>query len=378
MLATTLLRATLIAAAVGLALPASAQAAKPKSLVIALDGARADALEIASTPNLQRLINGTWQSGYRGAYAYQAQTIKDADTMSGPNHTSIYTGVTSAKHLVTANDATQMAAVNEIDYLSALELANSGLNTVKLATWSLDAQVPSAADYLKIETDAGSTDRAVKMLAGTYSDADWVLGRDVDALFVFLDDIDHAGHSYGWLSSNYYSSVQTADAQIGRILDAIRARPDFANEDWQIVVTADHGGYGTGHGPRSAVYFTIPFLVASRTAAQGVLSGRPHNMDTMATVLGHFGVDPTQSFPRIDGSGSYALDGTARGASVRPTFTGSLGAGLVANLRFNGSYGDATGRGNNLAIGAGSPAFIPASSAAPCRSTRAARAARNT
>jgi hypothetical protein len=358
MLASQLLRATLIAAAVALALPADAQAGKPKSLVIALDGARADALEIAATPNLQRLINGTWQSGYRGAYAYQAQTIKDADTMSGPNHTSIYTGVTSAKHLVTANDATQMAAVNELDYFSALELANSNLNTAKLATWSLDAQVPCAADYVKIETDAGSTDRAVKMLAGTYSDADWALGRDVDAMFVFLDDIDHAGHTYGWLSSNYYSGMQTADVQIGRILDAIRARPDFANEDWQIIVTADHGGYGTSHGPRSAVYFTSPFLVASRTAGQGVISGRPHNMDTMATVLGHFGVDPAQAFPRIDGSGSYTLDGTARGASVRPAFTGSLGSGLVANLRFNGTYGDTTGRGNNLAIGAGSPAFI--------------------
>jgi len=359
MLASTLLRrAALLVALAGFALPACAQNARPKSLVIALDGARADALEIASTPNLQRLINGTWQSGYQGAYGYQAQTIKDADTMSGPNHTSIYTGVTSAKHLVTANDVTQMSAVNELDYLSALELKNSALNTVKLATWSLDANVPSAADYLKIETDAGSTDRAVKMLAGTYSDASWTLGRDVDAMFVFLDDIDHAGHSYGWLSSSYYSSLQTADTQIGRMLDAIRARPDFATENWQIIVTADHGGYGTGHGPRSAVYFTIPFLVASRTAAQGVLSGRPHNMDTMATVLSHFGVDPEQSIPRIDGSGSYVLDGSVRGASVRPAFTGSLASGLVANLRFNGTYGDATGRGNNLAIGAGSPAFI--------------------
>lgn len=357
MLASTL-RATLIAAAIGLALPAIAQAAKPKSLVIALDGARADALEIASTPNLQRLIGGTWQSGYRGAYAYQGQTIKDADTMSGPNHTSIYTGVTSAKHQVTVNDGPQMAAVNELDYFSALELANRGLNTVKLATWSLDAQVPCAADYLKIETDAASTDRAVKMLSGTYSDADWSLGRDVDAMFVFLDDIDHAGHSYGWLSNNYYGSVQTADTQIGRMLDAIRARPDFANEDWQIIVTSDHGGYGTSHGPRSAAYFTIPFLVASRTVSQGVLSGRPHNMDTMASVLTHFGVDPTQSFPRIDGSSSYTLDGTARGASVRPAFAGSLASGLVANLRFNNTYGDATGRGNNLAIGAGSPTFI--------------------
>ncbi|GAB3347425.1 alkaline phosphatase family protein [Lysobacter tyrosinilyticus] len=355
---TLMRRAAVLVTLIGLTLPACAQSAQPKSLVIALDGARADALEIAGTPNLQRLINGTWQPGYQGAYAYQAQTIKDADTMSGPNHTSIYTGVTSAKHGVTANDAAQMSAVNELDYLSALELKNSALNTVKLATWSLDANVPTASDYLKIESDAGSTDRAVKMLGGTYTDANWALGRNVDAMFVFFDDPDHAGHTYGWLSSNYYSALQTADTQIGRILDAVRARPNFANENWQIIVTADHGGYGTSHGPRSAVYFTIPFLVASRTASQGVISGRAHNMDTMATVLSHFGYDPAQSFPRIDGSGNYTLDDTARGASVRPALPASLATGLVANLRFNDTYADNTGRGNSVTIGAGSPAFI--------------------
>lgn len=349
--------ATVAATLLGLICTAGVQAATPKSLVIALDGVRADALEIAGTPNLQRLVAGTWQPGYQGAYAYQAQTIKDADTMSGPNHTSIYTGVTAVKHGVTANDVTQMSTVNELDYLSALELNNAALNTVKLATWGADGVVPTAVDYLKIESDAASTVRAEKMLAGTYSDTGWALGRDVDALFVFFDDPDHSGHSYGWLSANYYNSLRVADAYIGRILDAVRARPNFANEDWQIIVTSDHGGYGSSHGARQAMCFTIPFLVASQVANQGVLSGRPHNMDVMPTVLGHFGITPAQNFAYNDGSGSYSLDAALRGVSVRPP-SPSLATGLVANLRFNGSYADNTGRGNNVAVGAGSPAFV--------------------
>lgn len=144
-----------MAALTGLAAStACAQTLTPKSLVIAIDGARADAIELTNTPNLQSLIKGTWAPGYRGAYAYQAQTIKDAATMSGPNHTSIYTGVTAIKHRVTANDDTQMRAVKQLDYLSVLEQERSTLNTVKLATWSSDGVIPTAADYLKVSSDA--------------------------------------------------------------------------------------------------------------------------------------------------------------------------------------------------------------------------------
>lgn len=339
-----------------LSAPVCALAATPKSLVIALDGTRADALEIVGAPNFQRLVDGTWQSGYRGAYAYQAQTIKDADTMSGPNHTSIFTGVNAAQHGVTGNNATQMSAVDELDYLSVLELNSTAINTVKLVSWGLDANVPSSADYVRIETDAGSTARAEAMLAGTYSDANWTLGRDVDALFVFFDDPDHAGHNDGWLSSSYYSTLQTTDANIGRILDAVRSRANFANEDWQIVVTADHGGYGTTHGALQATCFTIPFLVASKAVSQGTLRGRPHNMDVMPTVLAHFGINPAQSFTHIGGGSSYALDGVVRSGDVRPPAP-PLPTGLVANLRFNGSYADNSGRGNGATVGAGSPSF---------------------
>ena len=48
---------------IGLAQPASA--ARPMALVIMLDGCRADAVENATAPNLQKLMAGQWQPGYR-------------------------------------------------------------------------------------------------------------------------------------------------------------------------------------------------------------------------------------------------------------------------------------------------------------------------
>lgn len=194
------------------------------------------------------------------------------------------------------------------------------------------------------------------MLRGSYADANWRLGRNVDAMFVFFDDVDDAGHSSTWLSGSYLAEIADVDAQIGQLLAAIKARPSFATEDWQILVTADHGGRD-GHGAMEAACYTIPFLVASRTAAQGTLSYRVSNSDATATVLTHFGIDPRQAFQLSDGSGSYLLDGVAQGRSVRPPH-GPLASGLVANLRLNTRYADASGRGNHLAVGGGSPVFI--------------------
>ena len=37
----------------------------PKALVVMLDGCRADAVENATAPNLQKLMAGQWQPGYR-------------------------------------------------------------------------------------------------------------------------------------------------------------------------------------------------------------------------------------------------------------------------------------------------------------------------
>src|SRR5262249_13379465 len=82
-------------------------------------------------PHPRSLIAGTWGDGpgiaYRGAYADYATTILDAPTVSGPNHTSIYTGVTAVDHGVTGNNDAQMAAVTFPDYLKLLKNANPAL-----------------------------------------------------------------------------------------------------------------------------------------------------------------------------------------------------------------------------------------------------------
>lgn len=276
-----------------------------KHLMIAVDGLRGDALEAANTPAFDSLINGTWQPNYNGAYTAEAQCLTDAASVSGPNHWSIMTGATGSQHGVTGNgDLASGDGENFPHYLSLLERDNPELNTAYLFTWTPDILVPCEADYIFDGGDDDNAGRVAGILSGTYEDLEgpldtaWPMGTDPDAIFLFLDDVDGAGHGniFAPDSPNYLAAIEEVDSQLGQILTAIQSRPSFADESWQIVITTDHGGIGFNHGGNTPEELTIPFIVAGLDAEQGGLPsfmerGGTRNFDTVPTALQHMGVE---------------------------------------------------------------------------------------
>ncbi|MBQ4848440.1 alkaline phosphatase family protein [Pseudoalteromonas sp. MMG005] len=339
-----LLNTTLCCTALGMS---SASLASTHSLLIAVDGLRGDGIENANTPHLDTLINGTWAAGYKAAFAHYAQTMTDAAPNSGPNHVGIMTGVTAKKSGVTGNG--NVAGGNYSTYphyLTLLEQSNSSLNTAYLVTWGTDMQITNTAD-LKIDAnDAVNTQNAVNIIKGTYSASNWPQGTDIDALFIFLDDVDGAGHACCFTASDdgYVDEINDVDSQIGQLLAAIKARPNFTHEDWQIVVTSDHGGRGSSHGIHAADNYTIPFLVTSKVAKQGDLSGIPRNYDAAPTVLAHHGLAVPAN-----------MDGTVQGQNTRPENDKGIDHGLTTYLPFDGNYEDASGNHTHAQVGGGSP-----------------------
>ena len=99
------------------------------------------------------------------------------------------------------------------------------------------------------------------------------------------------------------------DDEIGGVLNAIASRKMFAEEDWLVIVTADHGGWERYHGQLTTQCYTIPFIVAGRRVAQGRIPGVPHNYDDAPTALAHFGVDVAK----------FRFDGKVRGEVAVPT-----------------------------------------------------------
>jgi len=322
----------------------------PKSLLVALDGVRPDALGHADTPNIDALIDGSWQAGYRGTYSHVAQNLYDADTVSGPNHCAIMTGATGAQHGVSSNsDVGSGDFVSYPHYLQLLEQHDPTLSTAYLFTWGTDSLIPSGADYIKDSDDQANVARIVAMIDGSLDDpqgddgTSWTAGTDPDAIFMFFDDPDHAGHSYGFSLEvpEYIAALEVLDTQLGQILDAIAARPSFEDEDWQIVITSDHGGYETGHGGGGAPKHTIPFLVSSRAAMQPAVAPVTEIIDAVPTVLDHMGVAIPSS-----------LDGKVLAQSTAPAPPASIHRQLAAYYRFDGDLSDASGMALHGDVGA--------------------------
>ena len=75
---------------------------------------------------------------------------------------------------------------------------------------------------------------------------------DCDISFCILELPDHIGHSTElgfWKQNPYYvNAVEHCDKNAYKISEAIKARPNYENEDWLIIVSTDHGGHLIDHG----------------------------------------------------------------------------------------------------------------------------------
>ncbi|WP_241282411.1 alkaline phosphatase family protein [Chryseobacterium timonianum] len=204
-----------------------------KVLFIGIDGCRADVMMSTNTPNIKNLISQS---------IYSLDGLCAATTWSGNGWSTMLTGVWHTKHNVQDNNFTSPNYANYPDFLTRAESHNPNLKTISLAHWApVNDKIVQNAD---VKTNL-ATDLAVKNAAVNALQND-----NPDILFVDFDDVDHAGHSYGFSSAvpQYISSIQTIDTYIGEIVNAMKNRATYNNEDWLVVVTTDHGATDTSHG----------------------------------------------------------------------------------------------------------------------------------
>ncbi len=263
---------------------------------VGIDGVRPDALQAAPTPNLDALLEAA-------AWILDART-HDGVTSSAPGWTSIFTGVQPAKHGVPAN--------GEYD-----DRDDAYPTFVKRAKDELGVTTALAYQWL----DIGA--RIVE--AEAVAEASWADDPEITAWMVeriaegghglhalVLDDVDHAGHEFGFdaAAQGYLDAIAVADGQIGQIVAAIDARPE--DEAWLLVLTSDHGGTAEGsHGETIEDCQRIWLAVHGH----GVTAGELPAVETT-----HLDVHPTiLEFLGLDVDPAWNLDGTVRGISSRGT-----------------------------------------------------------
>ena len=210
-----------------------------KVLIIGIDGTRSDAFQQANTPHLDALL---------ATSTYTYDSWHTGITWSGPSWTTILTGVQWNKHLVTSNSFTNHDFVNYPPFPTLAKQIYPNLNCSIVAEW--DPLVDNI-------TNAG-WNHAVKVPdTGNWPTADSAVAElqnpDIDLLFAYFDKVDVTGHTSTFSPSNplYISAIQDVDSAVGRVLNALYARPTYNNENWLILVVTDHGGKNFSHGGNS-------------------------------------------------------------------------------------------------------------------------------
>ena len=109
--------------------------------------------------------------------------------------------------------------------------------------------------------------------------------------YMHLDQVDHAGHCFGYGKPAYTNAVSRVDMLIGRLYDAYEAAGML--EDTLFVLCTDHGhrlpGGHKNHGKNTDLEVNVTFALAGKTVKSGT-PGKFINTDMAAVISYALGV----------------------------------------------------------------------------------------
>ncbi|MEK6249960.1 MAG: alkaline phosphatase family protein [Planctomycetales bacterium] len=262
-----------------------------KVLLIVIEGCRPVALRLAYTRVLVVLI-------YMGRFADDTQVLgkkKNADTVSGPAWSSILTGVWADKHGVRDNKFQGARLDRYPSIFQRLKEVRPEAETGIFVSWEPIAEriVPEADEHRVITAAKGEglADRESRLATAATK---FLTKENPDLTLVYFGGVDSTGHSKGFHPSvpEYISMIETVDQCIGKVLKGMAARKNFADEDWLVIVTTDHGGRGTRHygGIQDPEILTGFLIVTGSSAGRGAIERPTTIVDVAPTVMNHLQV----------------------------------------------------------------------------------------
>lgn len=272
-----------------LALSSRAASRAEHVFIISLDGGKPAAIGHSQMPTLKRLVA-------EGAHTWTANTIFPSMTL--PSHTSMLTGVGPEKHHILWNDWVPTNGIVGVPTVFS-EAKRAGYSTAMFVGKEkfFHLLLPNSVDEFDYHGTAASgvTQRAngeVKVKPAELSLAEmvaqdaasYIVQYKPSLCFIHFADPDVAGHKYGWDTPQQHQAFAQADAALKTVLKAIRKAG--IQDESVVVVTADHGGHGKGHGTKSTEDMHIPWIAWGKGVKAGFAITAPvSTCDTTATAL---------------------------------------------------------------------------------------------
>ncbi len=201
-------------------------------IIVGIDGAGAFEAK-CNTPNMDSIFaKGIWTPN----------CIASIPPISAQCWGSMMTGVKPALHQLN-NDRVE----------SGIEYDNPVYPTIfKLAReTNPDAKLAAFAGWTPIYT--GIIEKNIGVITDTGNDeeiadkaCDFIKAEKPDLMFVYFESADQKGHSLGFGKKEYLEALEKIDGYVGKVYDAVSEAGML--DDTLFIVTADHGGAGSGHG----------------------------------------------------------------------------------------------------------------------------------
>jgi predicted AlkP superfamily pyrophosphatase or phosphodiesterase len=231
-------------------------AQEKKVVFIILDGIPAEELEKTPTPNLDQIAKvGGYARAFTGG---EKDGPSQTPTISAVGYNSLLTGTWANKHNVWDNDI----AVPNYSYWTIFRLMREAKPDAKLAIFSTwednrtkllgEGQAETGNLKLDFVFDGFEKDTLtyphdldkdyIRKIDNLVSfEAAHILKTEApDLSWAYLEFTDDMGHRFG-KSPQLTAAIELADAQVGRIWEAIQIREKNFGEEWLIWITTDHG-----------------------------------------------------------------------------------------------------------------------------------------
>ncbi len=244
-----------------------------KVLLILADGMRPDSLEACGHPFISEILA-------HGTRYPAARTVMPSVTL--PCHMSLFHSVAPERHGILTN--TYVPQVRPVRGLYEV-LRAAGKKGAIFYDWEelKDLSRPGALSFSTFLSghDGGYeiADARLTALAKSYLETD-----APDFVFLYLGWPDCAGHDFGWMGEEYLRAVRGS-------WDCIETICRGLDDEYLVIVTADHGGHGRSHGTELPEDMTIPILLSHRDLPAAEAEGGSI-LDIAPTVCSVLGVAP--------------------------------------------------------------------------------------
>ncbi|QQD14734.1 alkaline phosphatase family protein [Sphingobacterium sp. UDSM-2020] len=206
--------------------------AQRKVLVITIDGLAGAELQKSLPKNIAMMKKNA---------KYTFNTLATATSTAG--WVSMLTGTSLMKHHISDESFERTEDGDNEDHGEIVNYRNvlDYVTQYKTVTTAMVTPSTNLRDYIRNADDSPvvASDLAVKD-----SSLSILSQNSLGTIFVNFKALQEAGNNGGFDTSNpaFVAALNQTDTYIGNLLDGVKARKNYDQEDWLIIVTTNHGG----------------------------------------------------------------------------------------------------------------------------------------